>query len=276
MSGRLHGTGVFARWCAVCVLAVLTALLAACSSGAPADSGNPSKMYPRQDIGDFAAETREPDTGTQEYIIGVGDVLDIVFVYHQNLNTRGVPVRHDGRISVPYVGDVLAAGISPMSLDSVLTSRFSEILRDPTLSVIIKQEAERLVYVLGEVNRPGGYPYNDRISLVQAIAAAGGMKKSAKEAHTILIRREGLDRIVGVEVDVKSIINGESIQNDLLLRKYDIVYIPKAAIYTVADFANEVNTIIGVPMGIIMTGWQIRTLQANYEFWTARQSIDLQ
>lgn len=276
MNGRIHGTGVFTGWCAVCVLAVLTALLAACSSGAPADSGNPAKMYPRQEIGDFATETREPDTGTQEYIIGVGDVLDIVFVYHQNLSTRAVPVRHDGRISVPYVGDVLAAGITPMSLDSVLTSRFSEILRDPTLSVIIKQEAERLVYVLGEVNRPGGYPYNDRISLVQAIAAAGGMKKSAKEAHTILIRREGLDRIVGVEVDVKSIVNGESIQNDLLLRKYDIVYIPKAAIYTVADFATEVNTIIGVPMGIIMTGWQIRTLQANYEFWTARESIDLQ
>ena len=71
----------------MCVLAALTAMLTACSSGVPADSGAAHEMYPRQDLGEFAQETGEPPTGTQEYLINVGDVLDIVFVYHHNLNT---------------------------------------------------------------------------------------------------------------------------------------------------------------------------------------------
>ena len=274
MSGRLQYTAAGTARCAICVLAVFTAIVAACSSGVPADSGAAHEMYPRQELGEFAQETGEAPTGTQEYVIGVGDVLDIVFVYHHNLNTRGVPVRHDGRISVPYVGDAVAAGRTPMELDSVLTVRFSEILREPTLSVIVKEEAARLVYVLGEVRKPGGYPYKDRITLVQSIAAARGALKSAKTAHTILIRREGLNKIVGIEVDVKSILRGESIQNDLLLRKYDIVYVPKSAIYTVADFARQVDAI----MDPFLTGWQIRTLEANYEYFTSRrgQTVELE
>ena len=266
MNGRLHSSTAGVTRCASWLLAAAAVLLAACSSGLPADSGAAHEMYPRSDLEDFAKETAEPPTGSEEYRIGVGDVLDIVFVYHNNLSTRGIPVRHDGRISVPYVGDAMAAGLTPMELDSVLTSRFSEILRNPTLSVIVKAEAERVVYVLGEVHRPGGYPYKDRITLVQAIAAAGGTLESAKVANTVLIRREGMDKIVGIEVDVKSILGGESIQNDLLLRKYDIVYVPKAAIYTVAEFARQVDSI----MRPFLTGWQIRTLEANYEYFRSQ------
>jgi polysaccharide export outer membrane protein len=234
----------------------------------------PGKMYESQELEQFVEESAPPVPQETEYVIGIGDQLDIVFVYHTNLNTRGVPVRRDGRISVPYVGDTMAAGLTPMALDSVLTAQFAEILRDPTLSVIVKEEAARLVYVLGEVERPGGFEYKDQITLVQAIAIAGGTKESAKEAHTVLIRREGLDRIVGIEIDVKSILSGSAIQNDVLLRKYDIVYVPKSPIYSVAEFATQVNEILRTPLGLVLTGWQIRTLQANYEYFNARTTIE--
>jgi polysaccharide export outer membrane protein len=251
----------------------LAAVFCACSSGKPASTGAPAEMYDRQELDTFVEDSSPQRVGMEEYVIGVGDKLDVVFVYHQNLNTRLLPVRRDGRISLPYVGDVVAAGLTPMALDSVLTDRFTEILREPSLSIIIKEEAERLVYVLGEVERPGGFAFEDKISLVQAIAESGGFKKSAKSAHTVLIRREGMDKIVGIEIDVKAIVNGASIENDILLRKYDIVYVPKSRIFTVGDFAREVDQIIGVPMGIILTGWQIRTLQANYEFFSVRQIV---
>jgi protein involved in polysaccharide export with SLBB domain len=134
------------------------------------------------------------------------------------------------------------------------------------------EEAEKIVYVLGEVQNPGGYPYKDRMSLVQSIAAAGGTKESAKEAHTVLIRREGANKIVGVEVNVKSILGGEAIQNDLQLRKYDIVYVPKAAIYTVAEFAKQVDTI----MSPFLRGWQVRTLEANYEYFQSGRATTIE
>ena len=271
MSCRLHvavrSSALPGLWLAI------AALFSACSSGKPASTGAPAEMYDRQELSTFVEDSSPQRVGMEEYIIGVGDKLDVVFVYHQNLNTRQLPVRRDGRISLPYVGDVVAAGLTPMALDSVLTDRFAEILREPTLSVIIKEEAERLVYVLGEVEHPGGYAFEEQISLVQAIAESGGFKKSAKAAHTILIRREGMDNIVGIEIDVKAIVNGAAIENDILLRKYDIVYVPKSRIFTVGDFAREVDQIIGVPMGIILTGWQIRTLQANYEFFSVRQIV---
>jgi polysaccharide export outer membrane protein len=272
MSGRLQYSTGGKVPCALWVVAAFASVLTACGSGVPADSGAVHEMYPRQELGDFVEETGEVPSGTGEYRIGVGDVLDVIFLYHSNLNTRAVPVRHDGRISVPYVGDAMAAGRTPMELDSVLTDRFKEILREPTLSVIVKEEATRIVYVLGEVEQPGGYPYKDQITLVQSIAEAGGTRESAKEAHTVVIRREGGNKIVGIEVDVKSILRGESIQNDLPLRKYDIVYVPKSAIYSVAEFARQVDTIIKP----FLTGWQIRTLEANYEFFNTRRTTTIE
>jgi polysaccharide export outer membrane protein len=246
----------------------------ACAGGKPATSGNPGEMYERQELESFVDDSAPPATQDLEYYINVGDVLDVVFIYHKSLDALDVPVRRDGRISLPYVGDVLAAGLRPMQLDSVLTVQFSEILRDPSLSVIIKMEADRLVYVLGEVKSPGGYKYKDNVSLVQAISLAGGFIEGAKPAHTVLIRREGTDKIIGIEIDVKAILNGVSIENDILLRKYDIVYVPQSRIYTVAEFATQITKIVRLPMDVFLTGWQIRTLSANYEFFTIRSTVD--
>ena len=204
-----------------------------------------------------------------EYRLGYGDVVDVVFLYHNNLSTRDLLVRSDGMITLPYVGDERAAGLSPMELDSVLTYRFAEILREPSLSVILREPAERVVYVLGEVKRPGGYTYKEKITIAQAITEAEGFLTSSKGQNTVVIRREGLDKIVGVEIDVRSILNGEAIQNDIYLKNYDIVWVPKSRVYTVSEFSEAVWKIVAGPLDIVLKGWQIRTLQANYEFFRA-------
>ena len=157
--------------------------------------------------------------------------------------------------------------MSPMALDSVLTHRFAEILREPTLSVILREPADRVVYVLGEVRRPGGYSYTEKITITQAVTMAEGFMKSSKGQNTVVIRREGLENIVGVEIDVRSILNGEMIQNDIYLKNYDIVWVPKSRIYTVSDFSEAVWKIFSAPLDVYLKGWQIRTLQANYEFF---------
>jgi polysaccharide export outer membrane protein len=249
-------------------------IVGACAGGKPATSGGVGEMYERQELESFVEDSGPPAAGDIEYRINVGDILDVVFLYHKSLDAESVPVRRDGRISLPYVGDEIAAGRTPMELDSVLTARFAEILREPTLSVIVKSSVDRLVYVFGEVQRPGGVKYSEKISLVQAISEAGGFKEGAKAAHTVLIRREGPDKIIGIEIDVKAILSGISIENDILLRDYDIVYIPKSRIYTVAEFAEQTAKIIQLPLNIFLTGWQIRTLTANYEYFSLRTELD--
>jgi len=233
----------------------------------PPSSGAPGQMYQPQELQRFVADSAPSgDWRSEEYIIGVGDVLDIVFLYHNNLTTRGVPVRRDGKISLPYIGDATAAGLTPMALDSVLTVRFAEILREPSLSVILMSEAKREVYVMGQVMRPGRVLFEQQISLVQAIAEGGGFKPGAKPGHVVLIRREGVDRIVGIEVDVNAITNGSAIQNDILLRSYDIVFVPKSQLFTVSDFAQEVHRILNVPVDLAYKAWLL-TSQVNYEYY---------
>jgi polysaccharide export outer membrane protein len=241
-------------------------LVGACSSNPPDKPAEPS-FFSREDLARFLSAGDESQHN--DYIISMGDVLDVVFMYHTDLTTRDLIVRSDGRISLPYLGDVMAAGLRPMELDSVLTVRFEEILRQPDISVIIRKSAE-VVYVLGEVDHPGGYPFTNTISLVQSLALAGGQTPSAKLDRTVVIRREGMKKIVGVEVDLKAIIKGENIQNDFLLRKDDIVYVPKRGINSLSEFIQTVNSLVRPPFDIYKGTWDMLNAQKAYEYYRAR------
>jgi protein involved in polysaccharide export with SLBB domain len=104
-----------------------------CSSGIKG-ANRSNGWYDRDSVQQFAKETAKPSQPylEPEYVLGVGDELEVVFPYHTNLTERDIVVRRDGRISLPYVGDQMAAGITPMDLDSVLTVKFSEFCAIPT------------------------------------------------------------------------------------------------------------------------------------------------
>ncbi len=240
------------------VLIAVCGCFAACSSGRSQVDARPG-VYPEQQLGEFLKDTAPSQDN--EYLIGIGDRLHIVFFFHENLSRKPLLVRSDGRITLPYVGDVMAAGRTPMQLDTLLTIKFSEILKDPNLSVIVDETAESTVYVLGEVKLPGGYPHSQAITLVHALALAGGFGKGAKSNHVLVIRRQGASRIVGVEVNVKAIMNGEQMQNDFFLRNHDIVFVPKTRIQSVADFVGAVDAIVSPPVNLFLRGWQIEVLR---------------
>ena len=185
-------------------------LIAGGCSGGVKGADRSEGWYDAESVKEFVANTSKPTAPPvePEYVIGVNDVLEVVFLYHNNLTTRDLIVRRDGRISMPYVGDQMAAGVTPMVLDSLLTVRFSEVLRDPNLSVIVSEPAPQKVYVLGEVNQPGRFEFNDELSMLQAVAEAGGVKPSGMTNHAVLIRRQGVSQITGVEVDLRAAANG--------------------------------------------------------------------
>lgn len=255
---------------AMAVLFLCAAMVASgCSSGVKGSS-RAQGWYDSDSLQTFVSETsKSPGTPFLEpdYVIGVGDEIEVVFPYHTNLTERDIIVRRDGRISLPYVGDQMAAGITPMDLDSVLTVKYSEILRDPNLSVIISQPAPQRVYVLGQVNAPGRIDFDDQMTMLGAVAATGGFKKGALSAHAVLIRRQSVSKIVGVEVDLKAVTQGAVLANDIPLRNYDIVFIPQHPIFSAADFMEAVGTIINTPLDAVFKGWQIANLSATYEYF---------
>src|SRR5262245_42892404 len=244
-------------------------LIAGGCSGGVKGADRSEGWYDAESVQEFVADTSKPviPAVEPEYVIGVNDKLEVVFLYHNNLTTRDLIVRRDGRISMPYVGDQMAAGVTPMVLDSLLTVRFSEVLRDPNLSVIVSQPAPQKVYVMGEVQDPGRFEFNDELTMLQALADAGGVKPGGMTNHAVLIRRQGVSQITGVEVDLRAAANGSKLSNDLRLRNYDIVLIPKHPIYSAADFMQAIGDIINVPLDAVFKGWQIANLKENYQFY---------
>lgn len=245
-------------------------LLMACSSGqAPGNKEMQAQgtFYKEQALQEFFSASG-PNQLPEEYRIGVGDRLDIVFPIHRDMKQVDIVVRRDGRISLPYIDDEMAAGRTPMELDSVITERYREFFKTPELSVIVRETPRRMVYVLGQIIKPGGVETNLDISLLQALSEAGGFKEGAKLEHVVVIRRMSKERIIGVEVNVKAIVEGRSLQNDFLLRDYDIVYVPKTRLQSAAEVAKAVTEVLDAPFSLITRGWQAVSLYSAYEFYT--------
>lgn len=162
----------------------------------------------------------DPDNA---YAIGIGDVVEISVWKNPELTTT-VPVRPDGRISVPLLGDIQAAGMTPLALKEALTAGFSEFVTAPGVSVVIKEINSQKVFVTGEVATPGAYDLKPRTKLMQAIAMAGGLTPYAKGRAIVLRDRGGKDRRYQIELD--GIISGRRPSDNLVLQAGDTIIVP--------------------------------------------------
>jgi polysaccharide export outer membrane protein len=235
---------------------------AACSTANRANlKENGGDVYGVDQVGSFIAATGPG--ATREYVIGLGDRLDIPFFFHNEMTRANLLVRTDGRITLPYVGDVIAAGYTPMQLDTLLTDQFAAILKDPNLSVVVRHSEDPTVYVVGMVTRPGGYTYKRYLSLTQAVALAGGLRRGAHTGSVLVLRREGVGRIVGVQVDLESIMNGQDIQNDFALRNMDLVVVSKTALEGKAQTMEAIQDILSPLTDLISGTWQVILISDN-------------
>jgi polysaccharide export outer membrane protein len=169
--------------------------------------------------------TRTEQDPPNAYAIGLGDVLEISVWKNPDLSVT-VPVRPDGRISVPLLGDVQAAGRTPLALKQTLTDGYKEYVTAPGVSVVVKEIHSRKIYVTGEVAHPGTYDLEPRGKLMQALALAGGLTPYAK--GRVVLLRDGRDgrQEKRMEVALKSIINGKKPEDNLLLQPGDTLVVP--------------------------------------------------
>jgi polysaccharide biosynthesis/export protein len=168
---------------------------------------------------------RTDDDPPNAYAIGPGDVLEISVWKNPEL-TSTVPVRPDGRISVPLLGDVQAAGMTPLALKQTLTDGYKDYVTAPGVSVVVKEIHSRKIYVTGEVASPGVYDLQPRAKLMQALALAGGLTPYAK-GRVVVLRdsRDGKgDR--RFEIEIGTIISGKKPQDNLLLMPGDTLIVP--------------------------------------------------
>ena len=208
-----------------------------------------------------------------EYVIGHGDAIDVLFLYSSDLNQLNLKVRPDGKISLPYVGDIVAAGRPVSALDSVITVRYAEIIVNPDVTVVVNDFRPEVVYVFGDVMRPGGYEYHRGMTLTSTLALGAGPSKSGKRNEILVIRRVAPDHIVGIQIDLKELIGKKRFDLDIPLEAFDIVYVPKSRLASVQDFTLAVRDIFSPPAELYLKGWQIANQKVLFDFYKRSGNI---
>ncbi|MCB1782663.1 MAG: polysaccharide export protein [Alphaproteobacteria bacterium] len=170
------------------------------------------------------AEKLEP------YRMQVGDVLEIKLLLNPELEEQ-VTVRPDGMISTAVTQNVMAFGRTPEDLQADLNERYKKHLTDPHVAVTVKNFAPTRIYVLGEVNSPGEYiSIGPSLTLLQALARAGGLKNSALTRQIMILRRGSADNPEVYSADYDSATSGLQPGADVRLAAYDVVYVPRTAV----------------------------------------------
>ncbi len=207
-------------------LSIGAAFLVACSAQGPA-------LKKEVQAASGSAKVQEPP----EYRMLPGDELDIKLFFNPELN-ESVFVRPDGKISLQLIDDVQAAGLRPSDLDDVLTQKYSQELRKPVITVIVRSFTGQRVYVGGEVGNPGLVNLTAGMTTLQAVINAGGFRETAKPDGVIVIRKGADNRPIPIRVDLEQVIDGEEI-GDFPLQPYDVVYVPKTWIAKANKFVNQ-------------------------------------
>ena len=193
----------------------LTALLALTGGGLAAQSVT-SQSDPRP--GGSSTGTAAPD----DYRLASGDKLRIE-VYKDPQLSQTLQVRPDGKITLPLVGDVPAAGRTPLALRDAIAAALKEYITNPVVTVIVVEIEPQSVSVMGEVERPGPVPIKGRLSVLEALAVAGGFKDFANTKN-ISIRRSTPSGVQIIKFNYKEAVRGEG--KPLYLQPGDIVIVP--------------------------------------------------
>jgi len=158
------------------------------------------------------------------YLIGPEDVLSIVYWRDKDMTTDAV-VRPDGKISLPLLNEIQAAGLTPGELHDRIFEGSKRYLEDPNVTVVIKQINSRKVFITGEVSKPGPYTLTAPTTVLQLIALAGGLKEYAKSDKIVVVRNEN-GRVTAYPFNYKEVMSRKNLRQNIELKPGDTVVIP--------------------------------------------------
>ena len=172
----------------------------------------------------LATEDGNPAGSGNDYIIGPGDVLDISQWQNETLSKQ-VVVLPDGNISFPLIGEVLAGGKTVVQLKGELEEKISRFVPDPVLSVIVQQVQSMTIYVIGKVNRPGHFPLNRNVNVLQALSMAGGFNTFAQKGKVKIFRNQDGRNLI-LPFDYDEVVDGKNIESNITLQRGDVIVVP--------------------------------------------------
>ena len=184
---------------------------------------SPSFSFSQSQISDKPADTNaEP---ADIYIIGTGDVLEILTWKEPDFSRPEVVVRFDGNISFPLLDDIVAAGRTPTQLKFEIQNRLADYVTEPNVTVTVRNAASKRFYILGEVENTGEYPLTKKLTVLQAFAIAGGFTEWASKKEILVFRHEnGQEKVI--RVNYRKIVKGEDADLNVMLKPDDTIVVP--------------------------------------------------
>ncbi len=207
----------------IVVVAVIAALTipAAAQEKEKETGGKPAAAAVAPELATAPAKRADANT----YIIGSEDVLSIT-VWKEPELSKTVPVRPDGKISLPLVGDIVASGQTPHQLQDSISSALGAYVAKPEVSVTVQEVRSQKFNIVGEVNKPGTYDLTRPMNVLDALALAGGLRDFANAKKIYVLRTNSDGTQTRLPFNYKQVIKGQNLSQNVTLQPRDTVVIP--------------------------------------------------
>jgi polysaccharide export outer membrane protein len=205
----------------------------------------------------YSSVFRAPDilVTVPEFLSQVRELKDDLATSDRGLS-RLVRVRSDGYATFPWLGDVNVVDRTIPDVSAEVNARYAEISPSLKADVILEDHASSVVYIMGQVNRPGAYPLNRPVSVIEAISLAQGTDNTA-DLERVVVMRRGAEKITGTMVNVSSMLNFEQGAKFFFIAKDDIVYVPKRQLASSVQFMQEIQQLL------LFRGWGVNNVEIN-------------
>jgi polysaccharide biosynthesis/export protein len=160
------------------------------------------------------------------FVIGNDDLLSINVWKEPEVSSKSIPVRSDGRISLPLVGEVQAAGRTPLQLEQAITSKLRTYIAEPEVTVMVQQINSEKFNILGQVLKPGSYPLTRGTTVLDAIAMANGFRDFAKQKGIYILRQNAGGTESKLAFNYKDVIKGKHPEQNIKLEPRDTIVVP--------------------------------------------------
>lgn len=222
----LDGSGIAVKgFAAVGVLGLALSGIGWGQTGARSNQQPPPATAQSEPSERQAAVQATANSTDPAYIIGNSDLLEIN-VWKEQALTESVPVRSDGKISMPLIGEIQANGRTPNQLKEEITSKLRSYLTAPDVTVVVLQMNSQKFNILGRVLKPGSYPLSATTTVLDAIAEAGGFQDFAKQKAVYILRRAANGNEVRIPFNYKEVIRGTHPDQNIRLKPNDTIVVP--------------------------------------------------
>jgi polysaccharide export outer membrane protein len=204
----------------------LVALLSGVLSAQAANPQTPVASASSSESKSAASDPNAAQGHDNSFVIGNDDVLAINVWKEPDVSRPAVPVRSDGKISLPLVGEVQAAGLTPLKLEQAIAAKLQNFISQPEVTVIVQQINSQKYNVLGQVNHPGTFVITNSLTVLDAIAISGGFRDFAKQKAIYVLRQNADGTQARLPFNYKEVVKGKNAEQNVKIQPKDTIVVP--------------------------------------------------